>query len=47
MNGPFDNAYWKYACTELETLQVMGDLNVVDHDYDMNVIISIWDFKVN
>ena len=44
MNGPFAGEYWKSVCTELETLEGMGSWGVVYHEYDMNFIISTWDF---
>ena len=46
MNGPFVDEYWQDECTELETLEGMGDWYVVDSEDDMNFIWSTWDFKL-
>ena len=45
MNGPFADEYWKAACNELETLEVMVAWDVVGSEDDMNVIRSTWDFQ--
>ena len=42
MNGPFDDEYWQSTCTELETIEGVEAWDVVDTEYDMNVIISTW-----
>ena len=46
MNGTFADEYWKSVCTEIETLEGMGDLGVVDCEDDVNVIIPTWNFKL-
>ena len=45
-NGPFPDKYRKAACNEIETLEVMGSWDVVDHEYVMNVIRLTWYFKL-
>ena len=47
MNGTFDDEYCQAACTELETLEVMGAWYVVDSEDDIYFIISTCDFKLN
>ena len=47
MNIRFSGEYLQTACTELETLEGMGSWDVDDCEYDMNVIRSTWDFKLN
>ena len=39
MNGPFADKCWWVACTQLETLELMGAWDVFYHDYDMNAIM--------
>ena len=46
MNGPFKEEYWEAACKEVETLQSMEAWEVVDKEDGMNVIQSIWAFKL-
>ena len=46
MNGPFDEEYWKARVKELDTLEEMDAWEVVDQTPDMNVIDSIWAFKL-
>ena len=46
MNGPFKEEYWKAACKEIETLVDMEAWEVVDREEGMNVIDSIWAFKL-
>ena len=46
MNGPFREEYWEAACKEVETLEFMDDWEVVDRTPDMNVIDSIWAFRL-
>ena len=46
MNGPFREEYWTAACKEIETLESMEAWDVVDRTPDMNVIYSIWAFKL-
>jgi hypothetical protein len=46
MNGPFKKEYWDAAVKEIETLESMDAWEVVDRDDSMNVIDSIWAFKV-
>ena len=46
MNVLFANEYCQAVCNELENLEDMGDWDVVDTEYYMNVIISTRDFKL-
>ena len=46
MNGPFKEEFWKAALKEIETLESMDAWEVVDRDDSMNVIDSIWAFKL-
>jgi len=46
MSGPFKEEYWKAAVKEIETLESMDVWEVVDRTDDMNVIDSIWAFKL-
>ena len=46
MNGPFADKYQQAACTEIETLEVMGAWGDVDREDGMNVIISTCYFKL-
>ena len=46
MNGPFSEEFWKAAVKEIETLEGMDAWEVVDRTDDMNVIDSIWAFKL-
>ena len=46
MNGPFKEERWKAACKEIKTLQSIEAWGVVDREADMNVIQSIWSFKL-
>ena len=46
MRGPFREEYWQAAVKELETLESMDVWEVVDQTDDMNVIDSIWAFKI-
>ena len=46
MIGPFSNKYWQSACIEHEILEVMGAWDFFDSEDEMNVIRSIWDFKI-
>ena len=46
MNGPFREEYWEAACKEVETLESMDAWEVVDRTPEMNVIDSIWAFRL-
>ena len=46
MSGPFKEEYWKAAIKEIETLESMDVWEVVDRTDEMNVIDSIWAFKL-
>ena len=46
MRGPFKEEYWKAALKEIETLEQMDVWEVVDQTDGMNVIDSIWAFKL-
>ena len=46
MNGPFKEEYWEATCKEIETLQSMESWELVDMEDGMNVIQSIWAFKL-
>jgi hypothetical protein len=46
MNGPFKEEYWKAALKEIETLETMDAWEVVDQVEGMNVIDSIWAFRL-
>ena len=46
MNGPFREEYWTAACKEIEKLEGMDAWDVVDRSEDMNVIDSLWAFKM-
>ena len=46
MNGPFREEYWEAACKEVETLESMDAWEVVDRTPDMNVIDSMWAFRL-
>ena len=46
MNGPFKEEYWKAAVKEIEMLEGMEAWEVVDCVKGMNVIDSIWAFKL-
>ena len=46
MSGPFKEEFWKAAVKELETLEEMVAWEVVDRADGMNVIDSIWAFKI-
>eukprot|EP00956_Cyclotella_meneghiniana_P001084 scaffold1265_cov38-Cyclotella_meneghiniana.AAC.11 len=46
MSGPFKEEYWKAAVKEIKTLESMDVWEVVDRTDDMNVIDSIWAFKL-
>ena len=46
MNGPFREEYWTAACKEIEILEGIDAWDVVDRSEDMNVIDSIWAFKL-
>ena len=46
MSGPFREKFWTAACKELETLEDMNAWEVVDRTDNMNVIDSIWAFKL-
>ena len=46
MSGLFKEEYWKAAIKEIETLKSMDVWEVVDRTEDMNVIDSIWAFKL-
>ena len=46
MNGPFKEEYWKAACKEIETLVEMEAWEVINRKEGMNVIDSIWAFKL-
>ena len=46
MNCPFSEEYWKASVKELKTLEGMDAWEVVDHTSGMNVIDSIWAFKL-
>eukprot|EP00956_Cyclotella_meneghiniana_P033325 scaffold95021_cov33-Cyclotella_meneghiniana.AAC.1 len=46
MSGPFKEEYWQAAVKEIETLESMDAWEVVDRTDDMNVIPSIWAFKL-
>ena len=47
MNVPFADEYWQAVCTELETLEGMGDWYVFDCEDDMNVIRSTWGLSLS
>ena len=44
--GPFADQFWEACCTELETLEDMDAWDVVDRPENVNVIASIWAFKI-
>ena len=46
MNGPFREEYWTAASKEIETLESMDAWGIFDWTDDMNVIDSIWAFKL-
>ena len=46
MNGPFKEEYWKAAVKEIGTLEGMEAWEVVDHVKWINMIDSIWAFKL-
>jgi hypothetical protein len=46
MNGPFKEEFWKAALKEIETLESMDAWEIVDQEEGMNVIDSIWAFKL-
>ena len=46
MNNPFGDEYQQATCTDLETLECMGDWNDVDCDDEMNVVRLTWYFKL-
>ena len=46
MLGPFKEEFWKAAMKEIVTLEEMGAWTVVDREEGMNVIDSIWAFKL-
>ena len=46
MNGQFADEYWDASVSEIETLESMKAWEVVDREYDMNVLRSTWAFKL-
>ena len=46
MNDPFKEEFWKAACVEVKTLEGMDSWEVVDRTEDMNILQSIWAFKI-
>ena len=42
MNGHFSDEYWEAAVTEIETLEFIKAWEVVERQYDMNVLRSTW-----
>ncbi len=46
MSGPLTEEYWKAAIKEIKTLESMDVWEVVDQTDGMNVIDSIWAFKL-
>lgn len=46
MNGPFKEEYWKAALKELELLKETEAWEIVDRTEDMNMIDSIWAFRL-
>ncbi|KAL7476634.1 hypothetical protein ACHAW6_002483, partial [Cyclotella cf. meneghiniana] len=46
MSGPIKKEYWDAAVKEIQTLESMDAWEVVDQTDDMNVIHSIWAFKL-
>jgi hypothetical protein len=46
MSGPFKEEYWQAVVKEIETLESIDAWEIVDHTNDMNVISSIWAFKL-
>ena len=46
INNPFADEYQQATCTDLETLECMGDWNDVDCDDEMNVVRLTWYFKL-
>ena len=46
MSGPFKEEYWQAAVKEIETLESMDAWEIVDRTNDINVIPSIWAFKL-
>ncbi len=46
MESPFKEEFWKAVCIEVETLEGMDSWDVVDHTDDMNILQSIWAFKI-
>ena len=47
MTGPFVDEYWKAACTEIKTLEKIGDWDMFDMADDMNSTDSTCAFKIN
>ena len=46
MNGDFKVDFWEAASAEIKTLEDMDSWDVVDRTDDMNVLASIWAFKI-
>ena len=46
LHGSFADEYWRATITEVETLEAMNAWKVFDHTEDMNVLQSIWAFKL-
>ena len=46
MNGDFKVEFWEAALAEIKTLDDMDSWNVIDRTNDMNVLASIWAFKI-
>ena len=46
MSGPFKEEYWKADIKEIETLVSIDVWEVVDRTDEINVIDSIWAFKL-
>ena len=44
--GTFTNEYWKASYKDIKTLKVTEDWKVVDRTEGINIINSIWDFKL-
>ena len=46
MNGDFKVEFWEAALAKIKTLEDMDSWDVVDRTNDMNVLASIWAFKI-
>ena len=45
-NGPHSKGFWKAMDTELTTLERMDAWEIVDRKPDMNVLDSVWAYKI-